>query len=131
MKAVSKVWRRDFATITQLEHQCYALLKPLCILMLVGGVMFFSTFLVWLAVPVMTLSSLGMVGVFCWMIHLQKTPTREIRCPYCDSKAKVFAGVTAFDCDSCDRPISFNEHGVPIAADGSLTQSKPTSVWEV
>ncbi|MCC6484643.1 MAG: hypothetical protein IT209_07350 [Armatimonadetes bacterium] len=130
MKAVSVIWRKEFATIRQLERSCYGLLKPLGVVMGVGFLMFLMAPLVLLAVPLMVLSGILMFGVFVWMIHLQKAPRREIRCPYCDNANSVFVGVSEFDCDFCQRPIHFNEQGTPMPADGSLDDAKPTSVWE-
>ncbi len=98
--------------------------------MLIGFLMFLMAPLVVIAVPVMVISGVLMFAVFVWMIQLQKAPRREVRCPYCDNSNSVFGGVSDFDCDFCERPIHFNESGVPMPADGSLDNARPTSIYE-
>ncbi len=129
MKAISGLWQRNYATVRQLEQYGYRILKPLVVAFGVGVILCLTSLFVLVGVILIALSGLVLVGMFAWMIQLQKQPRRDVRCPYCTNKNSVFAGVSAFDCDFCERPVTFDASGTPVPADDSFTE-KPRSVFE-
>lgn len=131
MKTILAVRRREYATVRQLEKNCYRLLKPLVVGMGTGILLTFTALFSAVGVAMCAVFGIMLLGLFIWMIRLQKEPRRDIRCPYCTNKNSVFTIVTEFECDICHRPISFTKEGVPVPADGSLSETKPTSVYDM
>lgn len=129
VKALTTLWRRDYATVRQLEGTMYRVLGPLAAVMLVGVALVFTTILLAAGVLLCAISAALMVVFFVWAIRLQKRPRRDIRCPYCTNKNTVFEAVPEFECDICHRPIVFNELGAPVPSDGSLDDAKPVSIY--
>ncbi len=130
MRAITRLYRGEYATVRQLEQQSYRLLKPLVVVFGVGVLLCLTSLLTVVGAIVCAVTGVLLVGVFVWMIQLQKRPRRDLRCPYCTNKNSVFTGIEQFDCDFCERPIRFDEKGAPVPADDSY-QSRPTSVYDL
>jgi len=130
LKAFTVLYKKEYATIRQLESTCFRVLKPMIVLMFLGLLLCFTVSGTAPGVVICLISAVMMGSVFVWMIQTQKRPRRDIRCPYCSNLNSVFEHVEEFDCDICHRPVAFSPSGMPIPADGSMDSAQPKSVYD-
>jgi len=130
LNVITRLCRGEYATVRQLEQHSYRLLKPLAVTFGAGVLLCLTSLLTVLGAIVCAITGVLLVGLFVWMIQLQKRPRRDLRCPYCTNRNSVFIGVEQFDCDFCERPVRFDEKGTPVPADDSF-RSRPTSVYDL